>query len=105
MPHGGNASFTDIPMITHDKDERFLAGLKQGTQIVYKYFDLSDATCVYLMLRGKGRIASGSSWTEVDSANWKEYVLPLQDRSARRALRFQVLQGELEMLSLRFEKR
>lgn len=105
MPHGGNASFTDIPMITHDKDERFLAGLKQGTQIVYKYFDLSDATCVYLMLRGKGRIASGSSWTEVDSANWKEYVLPLQDRSARQALRFQVLQGELEMLSLRFEKR
>ena len=105
MPHGGNASFTDIPMITHDKDERFLAGLKQGTQIVYKYFDLSDATCVYLMLRGKGRIASGSSWTDVDSANWKEYVLPLRDRSARQALRFQVLQGELEMLSLRFEKR
>lgn len=40
MPHIANNTCKNIPMVTHDGDERFISGASGNTNIIYRYFDL-----------------------------------------------------------------
>ena len=101
MPHGGNAAFSGIPMVTNEGEERFLTRLKAGTLIAYKYFDLSGTQEVFVTVRGKGTIALEGASVDADSREWKEYRLPVTAHGEREALNFRVTAGELELLKFR----
>lgn len=105
MPHGGNAAFSGIPMVTNEGEERFLTGLKAGTLIVYKYFDLSKTREAFVTVRGKGTIALEGASVDADSREWKEYRLPVTAHGEREALAFRIMAGELEMLKFRLSGR
>ena len=98
MPHGGNAAFAGIPMITNCGEERFLTALKAGVMFAYKYFDLTETREVVVTARGKGVLSLGEASVKVDSSDWKEYRLPAPSHGARDALTFHVTEGELEVL-------
>ena len=105
MPHGGNAAFSGLPMVTNEGEERFLTGLKAGTLIAYKYFDLSKTREVFVTVRGKGTIALEGASVDADSLEWKEYRLPVTAHGEREALTFRITAGELEMLKFRLAGR
>ena len=103
MPHGGNASFTDIPMITNEGEERFLAGLTAGTVIAYKYFDLQKAKRLLLTACGRGAICMDGQRAEIDSDGWAQYALPVTRHGARECVRLEVTEGTLRLKELQFE--
>lgn len=103
MPHGGNASFSGIPMITNCGEERFLTGLTAGTMFAYKYFDLRGTRRVFVTARGHGCVCLNGVSVEVDAREWTQYELPVGG-GARETLAFHVTKGEIEALSFRLEK-
>ena len=55
MPHCTNTKLdVDIPYITHGNDERYIANIKDGTRIGYKYFAFAGDTELTLRYRGSG---------------------------------------------------
>lgn len=104
MPHGGNASFTGIPMVTSENGERFLANLTAGTSFTYKYFDLRGTVRVHAEACGKGVLALDGESAAIDAADWTEYALPVKRHGEREPLRFEVTAGELRIRSIVLEK-
>ena len=55
MPHGSNKIFTDsFPNVNHDDTGRFIAEIKDGTFIGYKYFKFDGSAALTLTVRGSG---------------------------------------------------
>lgn len=55
MPHATNRVVNaDIPYITHKNGERFITNIKDGTRIVFKYFDFPGNAQLKLSARGSG---------------------------------------------------
>ena len=103
MPHGGNSSFEGIPMVTSADGERFVGNVTAGTEVVYKYFDLSHAARVCVRARGKGVLELDGVSAEVRSEDWSEVLLPVSRRGVREALRLKLSEGRIDILSFRFE--
>lgn len=101
MPHGGNASFTGIPMVTSSNGERYLANLESGTVIAYKYFDLRKTTWLEAEVRGKGILSLDGVYMQVDEREWNCVRFPVQRHGARECVRLEVKEGWLEMWSFR----
>lgn len=81
MPHCTNTMVdADIPYITHENNERFITGIKEGTKIGYKYFAFTGKAVVTVNTRGEGsgkfdivtdhgkvgeiKISSSEEWTK-----------------------------------------
>lgn len=55
MPHCTNTRIdADIPYITHGNNERYIANIKDGTRIGYKFFTFGGETNLTLRVRGSG---------------------------------------------------
>jgi hypothetical protein len=55
MPHVTNRIVNAaIPYVTHNGDDRYITNIKDGTQIVYKYFDFLGPVELSITLRGTG---------------------------------------------------
>lgn len=55
MPHATNRIVNAaIPYVTHNGDDRYITNIKDGTQIVYKYFDFLGPVELSITLRGTG---------------------------------------------------
>ena len=95
MPHTDvQYELGEIPYITDDGKERFVADIREGTQIVYKYFRFSGAVQLALDVRGgAGRVevfAGEKKCGEVEFAaatNWQHISLNL-DVQGIRSLKF-----------------
>ena len=79
MPHIANRILeADIPYVTHSGDERYIANIKSGTRIVFKYFAFDGPVYLELLCRGKGvgsfEVATGKKiWGKADipgSTDW-----------------------------------
>lgn len=58
MPHGSNKIYSDsFPNATHKGDDRFIAEIKQGTLVGYKYFKFENCGTIGVRTRGN---SSGS---------------------------------------------
>ena len=99
MPHGGNASFTDIPMIASGGGQRFLTGLTAGTLFAYKYFDLRETAYAEVTARGEGTLSLDGARVQVSGEEWRKYRLPVRRHGAAEALAFRVEGGTIEVLS------
>lgn len=104
MPHGGNASFTGVPMVTDADGERFLTNLHAGTMIGYKYFDLRATQALDAEVRGKGTLVLGDAAAEVDSDVWTHVTFPVCDHGENAPVVFHVTAGNLEMRSFRLKE-
>lgn len=116
MPHATNRVVNaDIPYIPHSGQgmdaERYIANIKDGTRIIFKYFSFDGPVRLTLTLQGEGggrftvlsegqeqgyAAVSGSAWQEVNLKMQTEGVCPLELRYA----------GErtAELLAIRFDK-
>ena len=72
----------NVPRVTHDKNERFITGICNGTMIGYKYFQFEGVTKLSLILRGgNGTIVISNGNREIGhvglsaSDTWKEYEI------------------------------
>lgn len=101
MPHGGNASFTGIPMVTSADKEQFLSNLSAGTRIAYKYFDLRKTLRLEAEVRGKGLLSMDGVSVSVDQKQWGYVCLPVQRHGPRECVQLEVTEGSLEMRSFR----
>ncbi len=55
MPHIANRILeADIPYVTHSGEERYIANIKSGTRIVFKYFAFDGPVSLRLLCRCKG---------------------------------------------------
>lgn len=52
MPHIANKICTDIPHITHSRDEVFIKNAVKSTEVVYKYFSIEKDTRLNITARG-----------------------------------------------------
>ena len=108
MPHGGNASFSGIPMITHGDGERFLTGLTAGVKVAYKYFRLTEVSRFAVTARGSGTLCvffDGrlEGEIEIDSEAWREYPCRVGHGGEKSAVTLEIAAGRLEILSLRLD--
>ena len=56
MPHCTNTMIEDdIPYVTQRGGEVYVANVKDGTKIAYKYFDFKGTVSLQLVTRGNGR--------------------------------------------------
>lgn len=56
MPHGSNRIYDNsFPNVTNSGDERYIAEIKNGTCIGYKYFQLQGNTKIGVTIRGTGK--------------------------------------------------
>lgn len=107
MPHGGNMSFTNIPMVTHANGERYLTGLTAGVKAVYKYFDLTAVSQFCVTARGNGRLRvmfadAFKAEISVDSAVWRTYSCNVSCGGANDAVTLETIAGQIEALSFGF---
>lgn len=104
MPHLSNQKGSGMPMVTHCGEERFVGDARAKTNVVYKYFDLTDTASVSVTARGEGTLTvlvgkdvvgelqyAGSEWTakQLSLSGGKEHT----------ALTFRVTNGTLDILS------
>ena len=104
MPHGGNQSYQNIPIVTHDTYDRYLTGLSQGVTVGYKYFDLRKTNGIDLVARGKGKMSimygtSVQAEIEVQSDTWKKYEVKVKVGKGKEFLNFYITEGSIEILS------
>ena len=52
MPHAENRIYENIPYITNEGEQRFIADIGDGTEIGYRYFAFTGAARLALQLRG-----------------------------------------------------
>ena len=107
MPHIANRSCKDIPCITHSGEEYFVGYAAKGTQIMYKYFSVTDGTELYVTARGTGKLQvylnnnciGDMSFHE---AEWKTKELRIGTSYKHAEIKLFVKAGKLDVLSLGF---
>jgi hypothetical protein len=117
MPHATNRIVNaDIPFITHGESpvngqtERYIANIKTGTMIGFKYFAFGGSVTLTVKLRGTGKgnleVSTDSDLADsipvTPSENWKDYSAHI-DTDGTKAL-YLVWKGEgrIEFLSFGF---
>lgn len=103
MPHTANQKRTGIPMITHRDGERFVGCARAGTELLYRYLDLSGTSQISVTARGKGTMRVCTDAGEQGSlrfteSDWYMSELPLSGRR-HDTLRITVTEGTLDILS------
>lgn len=103
MPHIANQMRTDIPRITHDGGEWFIANAEKGTEILYKYFDFQANTQLSLTARKNGSVQIFLQDLPLGTLDfcadrWTTQTLPILQSQSRAALRFSVTAGNLDIL-------
>lgn len=109
MPHGGNMEFKGLPRVTFDGQDRFLADIKAGTLVRYKYFDLSKTHSLSIRARGKGtlEISNGQfslGSIKIDSPGWASYPLDIKEGPDKSLLEFKARKGQMDILDFIFSK-
>lgn len=108
MPHGGNKSFKNLPMITFDGKDRYLKNLRKRSVARYKYFDFSEADSISLTIRGDAIIKVSIDdeligKISISSSSWEEKTLPLCSSKKKAVLSFEIEKGNADILSFVFK--
>lgn len=116
MPHivNGATSNKRIPFITHEGNTRYIANIRNGTLIGYRYFSFEGGTTISVMARGnmhgKLYIKTGMEASPVGSiyvhpaAAWQYFsqAIEIQDDSAPLYLAYEGT-GSLDLLNIDFQ--
>ena len=107
MPHIANKSCKDIPCITHSGEEYFVGYAAKGTQIIYKYFSVTDGTELYVTARGTGKLQVYLNNNYIGDmffheAEWEIKELRICTSRKHTAIKLFVAAGKLDVLSLGF---
>lgn len=106
MPHGGNTTFRNIPMVASNGRQRYLTGLQKGVRVGYKYFDLSSTHSIALTARGAGDIAVTDGNTvlamlHIQSPQWEDCSSALPGGRIHSPIYLDILRGSVELLSFK----
>ena len=116
MPHATNRVVNaDIPYITHSGQgmdaERYIANIKDGTRIIFKYFSFDGPAKLTLTLRGEGRgrftvLTEGQEQgcAAVSENAWQKVFLELRTEGVCSLELRYVGEGTAELLAIRFDK-
>lgn len=112
MPHITNRKIeADIPYITHDKDERFITNIKDGTRIGYKYFDFNGNYKLTVSWRGDSGVFEIYNDTDKlcditlqESADWTEFSAEIALKGVQPLYLLYKGNGNGEILKFSFEK-
>ncbi|MBR0417653.1 MAG: family 43 glycosylhydrolase [Erysipelotrichaceae bacterium] len=98
---GGQQS---LPRISEENGIQYLADLVAGTEIVYKYFDLSQTSGVSISARGKGTIRVKKNDIIVDSDDYQNHFCQVSG-SEKEAFTMTVTAGRIDVAALEFKGR
>jgi hypothetical protein len=123
MPQATNRIVNvDIPFVTHGvnpadgQTERYIANIKDGTMIGYKYFAFDGPVTLTVKIRGEGTgelaISAGSSpagkipvvLSTASDTRWKDYSARIDAKGEKALYLFWSGEGRIELLSFRFER-
>ncbi len=112
MPHGSNSIYSvSFPNANHRGDDRFVAEIKDGTMLGYKYFEFKGNEGFGVALRGSG---SGKIIVKDEDSvvgeitvspadEWKEFNCDLSVSAGKHPLYLHYTgDGEIEILNLEF---
>ena len=109
MPHIANRQRKDIPMVSHEGTERFVANAKKGTKLVYRYFDLSNVGNIAVTARGQGvlqilfdDVAMGE--LSFSCSGWEKMKVEVSGGTGHSTLCLAVQQGKLDIISFAVEE-
>lgn len=111
MPHLGNRSVSDIPMVTHEREGekpvRYVSGLSAGSHALYRYFDLTGSDAFEITARGDGTlevVVNGRSEGALAfrGEKWETKALALSQHPAHAELMLRCTEGSLDLLSFGF---
>ncbi|MFR5105409.1 hypothetical protein [Blautia obeum] len=114
MPHIGNGTARGKhPMITHQKNIRYITGIRNGVLIGFRYFAFRGPVKLTLWVRGNGKgkflISDGTKKhrTEIKIAakqEWSSYAVKLTINKTSPLYMQYKGKGQLEFLNLELEE-
>lgn len=113
MPMAGNGKIRKrVPHITHDKADRYIAGISNGTTVGFRSFLFGQDVMIYLKVRGtvKGELILSDDFGEIcraaaelDSLSWQKFAIPCSLRGEH-AIYFTFKgRGRMDLNSVQFQ--